>query len=111
MNAVESRGAEILERNPAPVLRAGTDLPSDAELKRRQHLRESTAIGTQHDANPQMHDSNSLSCRWICRSLPLPAHIRKEARAGSAVFAKQFGSTIAVISNRRRADQNLGRFF
>src|SRR5436190_3078158 len=58
-----------------------------------------------------MHYPNPSSCRGIGCCFPLPANIGEKPVSGRTVFAQHFPAAVAVVSNRRSADDHLRWFF
>src|SRR5919108_174018 len=111
LNAVGDRRTQVVERYPAPILLPGSNLAADAQLERKQHLRQCSSPLAQNQPCPQMHNTNTASRRGIGCCFPLPADIGEKSVPGGTVFSQHFAATIAIVSNRGSTDDHLWRFF
>ena len=74
--------------------------PPTAESKRRQHLRQRTALFVEHDARTNAHDARAFAGRSERFVLPALAHLGEEIRSAG----RRFGDRL--VAKRRDQFEN-----
>src|SRR5262249_9606584 len=100
---------DVVDVNPGKPLAAAADLPGDAQLERRQHLSERSAVTAQYDAGAKQDGANARLCCGSRLAFPLFADVGHKTGSGRRAFVEFLVAAIAVEADGRTADQHRRR--
>ncbi len=104
----ENRPHHIAQTDPAHPLPPGSQLSTQPQTKRRQHLLQSTALLAQHHTKAQMHHANPQFLGLLRRRFPCYARLGEKSVSRGALFGQHLVATISVDPNGRGAQQHAG---
>ena len=97
--------------DPTHPLPAVSSSAAEAQLEGQQHRSQRAALRTEHNSRSQVRRANVGLNRGRGSFLPLLANLRQKSRARRAFLAQRFITAVAVVTNRRSANKNLGLLF
>ena len=97
----------ILEVDPAHPLTPIAESASNTKFEYWQHFGQSATGRRHYDAHSHLHGANTSIGGGLAGLLPFARQVCREALAGAALLAQNFISSIAVIPDRGRGQEDL----